>query len=163
LCCVAHDLRHAEGRRPGHDRRGRASRREDRRPQRTLPRPVTRSQFWFGAIVQFVILALLSLTAADADLWGHLTFGSDILTSGHVVQVDRYSFTSDLPWINHEWLAEIVMATGWRLGGSLGLVAVKLTLFWGAGAFVLAAWQRFSLTPIWRDGLLFVTALGVWP
>ena len=63
---------------------------------------MTRPQLWFGALVQFVILALLALTAADADLWGHLTFGRDILASGHVVQADRYSFTSDLPWINHE-------------------------------------------------------------
>ncbi len=124
---------------------------------------MTRPQLWFGALVQFVILALLSLTTADADLWGHLTFGRDILASGHVVQVDRYSFTRDLPWINHEWLAEIVMAAAWRTAGAIGLTALKLALAWGAGAFVLAAWRPFRLTPVWRDGLLFVTALGVWP
>jgi len=48
---------------------------------------VTRPQLWFGALVQFVILAFLSLTAADADLWGHLTFGRDgrlWTRSGHV-------------------------------------------------------------------------------
>jgi hypothetical protein len=124
---------------------------------------VRRPQLWFGALVQFVILALLALTAADADLWGHLTFGRDILASGHVVQVDRYSFTSDLPWINHEWLAEIAMAAAWRLAGAIGLTTLKLALAWGAGAFVLAAWRPFRLTPLWRDGLLFATALGVWP
>ena len=124
---------------------------------------MTRPQLWFGALVQFVILALLSLTAADADLWGHLTFGRDVLASGHVVQVDRYSFTRDLPWINHEWLAEIAMAAAWRTAGAIGLTTLKLALAWGAGAFVLAAWRPFRLTPLWRDGLLFVTALGVWP
>jgi hypothetical protein len=124
---------------------------------------VRRPQLWFGALVQFVILALLALTAADADLWGHLTFGRDILASGHVVQVDRYSFTSDLPWINHEWLAEIAMAGAWRVAGAIGLTTLKLALAWGAGAFVLAAWWPFRLTPLWRDGLLFATALGVWP
>lgn len=124
---------------------------------------MTRPQLWFGALVQFVILALLALTAADADLWGHLTFGRDILASGHVVQADRYSFTSDLPWINHEWLAEVAMAAAWRSAGAIGLTTLKLALVWGAGAFVLAAWRPFRLTPIWRDGLLFATALGVWP
>jgi hypothetical protein len=124
---------------------------------------VTRPQLWFGAIVQFVILALLALTAADADLWGHITFGRDILASGHLVQVDRYSFTGDLPWINHEWLAEIAMAAAWQTAGAIGLTTLKLTLAWGAGALVLAAWRPFRLTPLWRDGLLFVTALGVWP
>jgi hypothetical protein len=124
---------------------------------------VTRPQLWFGALVQFVILALLALTAADADLWGHLTFGRDILASGHVVQADRYSFTSDLPWINHEWLAEISMAAAWQTAGAIGLTTLKLALVWGAGAFVLAAWRPFRLTPLWRDGLLFATALGIWP
>jgi hypothetical protein len=124
---------------------------------------VTRPHLWFGALVQFVILALLALTAADADLWGHLTFGRDMLSSGHIVQVDRYSFTSDLPWINHEWLAEVAMAAAWRTAGAIGLTTLKLALVWGAGAFVLAEWRRFGLTPLWRDGLLFVTALGVWP
>lgn len=124
---------------------------------------MTRPQLWFGATVQFVILALLTLTAADADLWGHITFGRDILATGHVIQVDRYSFTSDLPWINHEWLAEIAMAAAWRMGGAIGLTTLKLALAWGAGAIVLAAWRPFRLAPAWRDSLLFVTALGVWP
>jgi hypothetical protein len=124
---------------------------------------VTRIHLWFGALVQFVILGFLSITGADADLWGHVTFGTDMLRSGQIVQVDRYSFTSDLPWINHEWLAEIAMASAWRVGGAVGLTALKLSLFWAAGAFVLAAWRRYQLSPLWRDGLLFVSALGVWP
>jgi hypothetical protein len=124
---------------------------------------VTRPQLWLGAVVQFVILAVLCLTSADADLWGHVTFGSDILTSGHVVQPDRYSFTSDLRWINHEWLSELAMAAGWRVAGAIGLTTLKLAMVWGAGALVLAAWRPFQLTALWRDGLLFVIALGVWP
>lgn len=122
-----------------------------------------RPHLWFGALVQFVILALLARTAADADLWGHITFGRDILASGHVVQADRYSFTSDLPWINHEWLAEVAMAAAWRAAGAIGLTTLKLLLVWASGAIVLAAWRPFRLRPVWRDVLLFVTALGVWP
>jgi hypothetical protein len=124
---------------------------------------VRRPQLWLGALVQFVILGLLALTAADADLWGHLTFGHDVLSSGHVVQVDRYSFTRDLPWINHEWLAEVLMAAAWQAAGAVGLTTLKLALVAGAGAFVLAAWRPFHLAPAWKDALLFVTALGVWP
>jgi len=75
---------------------------------------VTRPQLWFGALVQFVILAFLSLTAADADLWGHLTFGRDVLASGHVIQADRYSFTGDLPWITKEEVEATIQ--GQRLG-----------------------------------------------
>ena len=124
---------------------------------------MNRSHLAFATVIQFVIFAVLSLTAADADLWGHLTFGTDVLTSGHIVQADRYSFTSDQPWINHEWLAELAMAIAWSTAGTIGLVALKLAPFWLAGALVLAAWRPFRLPPMWRDGLLFVVALGVWP
>ena len=102
---------------------------------------MTRPQLWFGALVQFVILALLSLTAADADLWGHITFGRDIVSTGQIIQADSYAFTSDRPWVNHEWAAEISFAEVWRAAGAIGLTTLKLALAWGAGAFVLAAWR----------------------
>ena len=55
------------------------------------------------------ILCFLTITFVDADLWGHLTFGRDIVRQGWVHTSDPYSFTSDRPWINHEWLAEAAM------------------------------------------------------
>ena len=125
------------------------------------------SQRWarltLAGAVLLVILALLGRTAADADLWGHLTFGRDILAAGRVHLHDPYSFTSDLPWINHEWLAEVLMAGAWALGGVRGLVALKLALVAVAGAFMVRAWRPWRLSPPWRDGLLFLAALGVWP
>jgi len=89
-------------------------------------------------------LGLLFLTAtigtpADADLWGHLTFGRDIITSGHVIQADRYSFTSDRPWVNHEWLSEVSFAEAYRLFGPAGLVGVKLIVI---GALLALLWRH---------------------
>ena len=91
-------------------------------------------------------LALLLLTAAvgtpaDADLWGHITFGRDILTSGQIEQPDPYSFTSDRPWVNHEWLAEVSFAEVYRLGGSPGLVVFKVA-FTGALLIWLCRYLR---------------------
>src|SRR5690242_12276876 len=55
----------------------------------------------------FVLLAtLFTHTAADADLWGHLRFGTDLLSTGRFADHDPYSFTSDQRWVNHEWFAE---------------------------------------------------------
>ena len=52
------------------------------------------------------------LTKADADLWGHVRFGRDILRGG-IHDGDPYSFTSDIPWVNHEWLAEVLFWWVW--------------------------------------------------
>jgi hypothetical protein len=116
-----------------------------------------------AAAALLVIFSLLARTAADADLWGHLTFGRDILASGRVHQRDTYSFTSDRPWINHEWLAEALMAGAYQAGGIRGLVGLKVALVWLAGLFVVWSWREWRLSEPWRDGLLFLVALGVWP
>jgi len=74
---------------------------------RTLPAPLLR-------LLTFVALGVLAgPTYADADLWGHVRFGLDILSAGHVPSVDPYSFTSDVMWVNHEWLAEVLFAFAW--------------------------------------------------
>ena len=110
-----------------------------------------------------VIVCFLAGTAPDADLWGHLTFGRDIVRAGAVHGADPYSFASDRAWINHEWLAEVVMWMAYRAAGAAGLVALKLALACAAGAALLATWRAYALRPATRDGLLFLTALGTWP
>ena len=80
-------------------------------------------------VLAFVFLTLVvllaSMTRADPDLWGHLHFGQDVLASHQIPVRDTYSFTSDRPWINHEWLAEVAMAAAYRLCGVPGLVALS--------------------------------------
>jgi hypothetical protein len=110
-----------------------------------------------------VLTCFLAGTSADADLWGHLTFGRDIVRAHAVHVSDPYSFTSDRPWVNHEWLAEVIMWICYAAGGGAGLIILKLSLAWAAGALLLDAWRRYQLTPIQRDLLLFATALGAWP
>jgi hypothetical protein len=73
-----------------------------------------------------VVLAFVTLTRADPDLWGHVRFGGDIIDSGTIRVPETYSFTSDRPWINHEWLSEVLMAGAYRTAGSAGLVLLKL-------------------------------------
>jgi len=110
-----------------------------------------------------VLTCFLAGTSADADLWGHLTFGRDIVRTHAVGATDPYSFTSDRPWVNHEWLAEAIMWIFYAAGGGAGLIVLKLSLAWAAGALMLDAWRRHQLTPIRRDMLLLPTTLGVWP
>src|ERR1043166_6405364 len=79
------------------------------------------------AALAVVILAAAILTPADADLWGHLKFGADIVADHHVVQIDRYSFTTDRPWVNHEWLSEVLFALAYRFGPA-GLILLKVAI-----------------------------------
>src|SRR6188768_2227494 len=73
------------------------------------------------------VFAALAVTRADADLWGHVRFGLDILRDRSLPTVDPYSFTQDRPWINHEWLSELQMGAAYALGGATGLVLLKAT------------------------------------
>lgn len=131
------------------------------RPQGSRTHPPRSGKLSFLALL--VVLSFLAPTAADADLWGQLTYGRDIVRQAWVHTSDPYSFTSDRPWVNHEWLSVAIFWAAYAAGGAAGLVTLKLLLACAIAALLLAAWQRHNLPPIWRDALLFTTALGVWP
>src|SRR5687768_10146322 len=78
-----------------------------------------------------VLLAVVTYTRADPDLWGHLRFGLDILHDGALPARDPYSFTADRPWINHEWAAEVLTAIAFRMAGPGGLVGLKVAVIGG--------------------------------
>lgn len=114
-------------------------------------------------VALLVVVCFLAGTAPDADLWGHLTFGRDIVQTGWVHTSDPYSFASDQPWINHEWLAEVVMWSAYSVGGAPGLVALKLFMACIAGIALLETWRPRGLSGARRDAMVFVTALSTWP
>jgi hypothetical protein len=99
------------------------------------------------------LVLIVTHTAADADLWGHIRFGTDSIASGTLAVVDQYSFTADTPWINHEWLSEVTLAALYATGGAAGLNSLKLAvlaviayLTWRAGR--LASGSRFALVAL---------------
>ena len=132
-------------------------------PAWRLPRAAAVGARVLSFVTLLVIACFLAGTAPDADLWGHLTFGRDIVRAGAVHGADPYSFASDRAWINHEWLAEVVMWIAYSAAGAAGLVALKLALACAAGAALLATWRAYALRSATRDGLLFLAALGTWP
>src|SRR5579864_626132 len=90
-----------------------------------------RSKLFFAFAPLFSLagfcLFWFSKTVADPDLWGHTRFGQDILRSGSIIQRDTYSYrTGSQPWVNHEWLSEVVFASLYNLSGPAGLVVSKV-------------------------------------
>src|SRR5580765_2319387 len=88
-------------------------------------------------------------TNPDPDLWCHLRFGLDILRDHRLPVVDPYSFTQDVPWINHEWLHEILSAGADQMAGVSGLIMLKALLIAGTVAVVGDALAGAALPVQW--------------
>ena len=119
-------------------------------------RSLLRGVFWL------LVFARLLPTQADSDLWGNLKFGLDLLETWSFSTVDPYSFTQDIPWVNHSWLPQVMLAAAYQAVGVAGIVALKVlllaTILWlVAGAFKESA-------PLIAEGavaVVLITALPV--
>jgi hypothetical protein len=115
-----------------------------------------------GRLAAYVTGAAVCLRAtADPDMWGHLRFGLDFLGGAGLPSVDPYSFTQDVPWINHEWLSEAIFAAAYRAGGVPGLMLLKAAVL--AAAMVLLAATARTVSGEYRGWLLAVTFLSLSP
>ena len=94
------------------------------RPRRLWTLHATPLTFCRITLWSFIAL-LVTTTLADPDLWGHLRFGLDMLAAKSVHSTDPYSFTADRSWINHEWLAELLMGAAYQTLGTVGLGGLK--------------------------------------
>ena len=62
----------------------------------------------------------MSIHGADNDLWGHVTYGKDVLRDGYLHPTTTWSYAvDDFRWVNHENIAELSMAAADMLGGRL--------------------------------------------
>jgi hypothetical protein len=116
-----------------------------------------------GAVMGIATAVALQLSS-DPDLWGHLRYGQDFLSTLTVPSSDIYSFTSDRAWINHEWLTEALLAFVYRLGGTIGLAILAAAVV--LAALAIARWSaRRAGVAGWRLEALTATvfALGVAP
>jgi len=87
------------------------------------------------ALMLLLVVVADSVQYADTDTWGHVLFGRIMLNSGHLMRHEIFSYSApDGPWIDHEWLSEIVMAIFYN---AMGVVGLKLMKFLCAGATLL--------------------------
>ena len=105
-----------------------------------------------------VVAVWISHTGADADLWGHLRFGADLLANHALSVADRYSFTADTQWINHEWLAEAVLAACYNNAGAFGLNLLKIAII---GGIAFLTWRTGKACGGSTFALSWLTALVV--
>ena len=77
----------------------------------------------FAAILALGLFTMAARNISDPDVWWHLRTGQLILQNHSLFHTDPYSFTRfGQPWINHEWLAEVLLFGIYRLAGFGGLI-----------------------------------------
>jgi hypothetical protein len=110
-----------------------------------------------------IVLAVFTHTRADPDLWGHVRFGEDMVAARTVHVPENYSFVSDRPWVNHEWLAEVAMYASYATAGGFGLIALKLLLLTAMLAAVVITLHQIPLTPLTRAFLIGLVVISTVP
>lgn len=91
----------------------------------------------------------------DPDLWWHIRTGDLILSTHHWPTVDPYSFTvAGQPWIDCEWVGDLLLASVARVGGVLGLGILLMVL----SAVVMLALYGFATLRSGNSKAGFVSA-----
>jgi hypothetical protein len=89
----------------------------------------------FSTVLAMALVLWQGTVFNDPDTFWHIAAGGWMIDHRQVLHRDVFSYTfAGRPWASHEWLAEIVMAGAWRLGGWTG----EILLF--AASFGLAGW-----------------------
>ena len=98
-----------------------------------------------AAIATFFGLVIFSanLEIKDLDLWLHLATGQHILQHHTIPATDIFSCTiAGQPWINHEWLFQVVVYTIYHLAGAEGLI--NFQVFIVTITFLILLWMGYN-------------------
>ncbi|HQX50838.1 MAG TPA: hypothetical protein PLR25_13070, partial [Planctomycetaceae bacterium] len=81
------------------------------------------------ATILSVGLGAMTTNCADPDLWGHVQYGREVLRDGTLPMTTTWSFAAEgAQWVNHENIAELMLAWTVEKFGMLGLPVMKLIL-----------------------------------
>lgn len=93
----------------------------------------TTSRIWcpfhaaLAALIATMVFFFCGQSVADPDIWWHLENARILVTEHHWIRFDTYSYTAaGSPWINSEWLSELVYYAAWKAGGLKGLFVLYL-------------------------------------
>jgi tetratricopeptide (TPR) repeat protein len=109
-----------------------------------------------GSVLAVVVLLGLVMYAAnieikDLDLWLHLATGKHIVQTGQIPKVDILSGTiAGSPWINHEWLFQVIVFLLYDGLGLDGIISLQVILvsFIFILLLMMGCRERFQLVPI---------------
>ena len=77
----------------------------------------------FVAVLALGLFTMAARAIADPDIWWHLRTGQLMLQTHSQFHSDPYSFTRfGQPWVNHEWLSQILFFGLYHVGGFGALI-----------------------------------------
>lgn len=94
-------------------------------------RPAGQPGYWILLVAVGLFVAVLCFMPTQAnDLFWQLRTGRDIVSTGTLPHVDRYSWTRwDQPWVVHEWLSFVLFWLAYKyIGGFAGLLLLKIVV-----------------------------------
>jgi len=107
----------------------------------------------FVAVLGLGLFAMGARSVTDPDVWWHLRTGQLMVQTHAVFHTDPYSLTRfGQPWVDHEWLSQVLIFGVYRLAGWGGLIA-------GFGAVTAAAFLVVFLRCPGRPYVAGVTTL----
>ncbi len=136
-----------------------------RRPERPFPATsaaMTFRRVMFPVAILMTCGMIMAMHEADPDLWGHVQYGREILQTGELPRTTTWSFVAvGHRWINHENLAEMLMAWSFDRFGIWGLTLGKYLL--GLSVIGLGYWsgRRTGVHPLLLGAMCLVTALSL--
>src|SRR5262249_18327691 len=93
-----------------------------------------------AAILALGLFTMAARSVTDPDVWWHLRTGQLTLANHAVFHTDPYSFTrAGAPWINHEWLFDVLIFCLFRVAGWGGLIVGFAAII--AAGFMLLYWR----------------------
>jgi hypothetical protein len=79
----------------------------------------------FVAILALGLFGMAARSVTDPDVWWHLRTGQLVIQNHTLFHTDPYSFTKfGAPWIDHEWLSQLLISGVYKLAGYGGLSVV---------------------------------------
>lgn len=135
---------------------------------------------WLLLAVPVVTALLLSWhSLGDLDIWFHQRAGQDLLDGRGLTQDNRYSFTEpDHPWINHEWMFQVLAAltgpgkpapgapidvTGWNLLRTALTLLILLGILAGDDLWARLRGRHGLASAVWLSIPLLAGFLLMWP
>ncbi len=124
------------------------------RPSNPVASPTSRRlEFGFEALLvsllALVVLVFAMQPMADPDIYWHLRNAQTMVATGSWPRQDSFAYTTaGMPWIDHEWLAELPFYLVFQAGGATGLFLLTAVLlgFIFLGIYLLA--RRESGNPL---------------
>src|SRR5258707_2506701 len=99
--------------------------------------------FWLGAGVYVLLLVNGNGLLNDSDTYWHIAIGKWILDHKTFPRVDTYSFTkAGEPWISTSWLAQVLYAGSYEIGGWAEPIILSATCIAGTFAFLAFILRR---------------------